>query len=413
MTLQAEARTHAHQRGSAGYRRITLALFAAGLTTFVSMYSAQAVLPTFSEYFGVSPATSALAVSVTTGFLALAIVPASVLSERYGRRRVMAISAAASSAIGLLLPLSPSIEVLLACRAAQGIALAGVPAVAMAYLAEEIHSDSLGAAAGRYIAGTTIGGLVGRLIPAAVLDLTSWRWAMECAAIAATAFALIFVRELPESRYFTSRRVGIRSTVANLAAHLRNPALLSLFTLGFVLMGGFVTVYNYLGYRLMAAPFHLSQAVIGSVFLLYLAGTVSSAAAGRSADRFGRSQVLTVSVVVASVGLLATLANSIAWILIGVALFTAGFFGAHSVASGWVSRIATVHRAEASSLYLFGYYFGSAIAGAVGGIAFHAAGWNGLTIFVGVLLVAALLLAFGLRRLVRTRRPESGAPSLT
>ncbi len=134
------------RRGTSGYRTVTVALFAAGLSTFISMYAAQALLPAFAEDFHVSPAVSALSVSATTGMLALAIIPASALSERFGRTRVMIASASASCVIGLLLPLSPTIEVLLVGRAAQGLALAGVPAVAMAYLAEEVDRKNLGAA---------------------------------------------------------------------------------------------------------------------------------------------------------------------------------------------------------------------------------------------------------------------------
>ena len=133
-----------YRRGTGGYTRITAALFAAGMATFISMYSAQAVLPQLAREFDVSPATSALAVSATTGVLAFAIVPASILSERFGRIRVMAASALVSALIGLLIPLAHDLGVVLAGRALQGLTLAGVPAVAMAYLAEEVDGRDLG-----------------------------------------------------------------------------------------------------------------------------------------------------------------------------------------------------------------------------------------------------------------------------
>src|SRR5574340_180891 len=281
-----------HRRGSRGYRTVTLALFAAGLATFISMYSTQALLPALADYFSVSPAVSALAVSLTTGLLALAIIPASVLSERFGRTRVMVISAITSCLIGVLLPLSPSMEILLAGRAVQGIALAGVPAVAMAYLAEEVHGKDLGAAMGRYVAGTTIGGLIGRLVPSAVIETGTWRWAMEAAAALALIFAVGMARGLPRSRFFRPQRVDPRTVLANLREHLGNRHLATLFALGFIFMGGFVSVYNFVGFRLVAQPFGLPATVIGLVFLMYLAGTYTSASAGAASDRFGRGPVL-------------------------------------------------------------------------------------------------------------------------
>ncbi|WP_430331028.1 MFS transporter [Rhodococcus sp. ACT016] len=380
-------------RGSRGYRAITVALFAAGLTTFVSMYSAQALLPALTESFGVAPAVAALAVSVTTGLVAIAIIPASVLSERFGRTRVMVTSAAVSSVLGVLLPLSPNIGVLLVGRALQGVALAGIPAVAMAYLAEEIHSRDLGSAMGRYIAGTTIGGLVGRLVPSAVLDVASWRWAMEAASVLALVLAVVMTRTLPPSRHFRPQRVHPRIVGANLVGHLRNPALAILFGLGFLLMGGFVSAYNFLGFRLLDAPFSLPEALVGLVFLMYLAGTYTSAAAGSAADRVGRPVVLLGAVVTMALGLAITLSSVLALVLLGMLLFTGGFFAAHSVASGWVGRLATEHRAEASSMYLFAYYLGSSVAGASAGVAYASGGWPATVAFIGVLLSVALVSA--------------------
>ncbi|WP_245553243.1 MFS transporter [Nocardia veterana] len=387
-------------------RRITLALFAAGLTTFGSMYSAQALLPSLSAAFGASPARAALAVSLTTGLLAVAIVPVSVLSGRFGRTRVMIVSAVTTSVLGLLLPFSPNLELLLAGRAVEGIAVAGVPAVAMAYLAEEIGSAGLGAAMGVYVAGTTVGGLTGRLIPAFVLELASWRWGAAVFAVAAAGCTLWFVRLLPPSRHFEPQPLGIRVLAADLAGHLRNRALLPLFGLGFVLMGGFVAVYNFLGYRLTQSPFGLSAATAGSVFLMYLSGTMSSTAAGRLADRLGRLPVLAISIATMGTGLLLTVPDHLPVLLAGLLLFTAGFFGAHAVASAWVGATAAGNRAAASSLYLFAYYVGSSIVGALAGLAYSGHGWAGLAVYVGVLIAAAAALTATLAR-TGTAEPEA------
>ncbi|WP_372460156.1 MFS transporter [Nocardia coffeae] len=377
-------------------RRITIALFAAGLTTFASMYSTQALLPSLSAAFAATPAHAALSVSLTTGLLALAIIPAGVLSSRLGRTRVMIGSALTASVIGLLLPFSPTLEVLLAGRALQGVALAGVPAVAMAYLAEEIGAAGLGTAMGVYISGTTLGGLAGRLIPSFTLEAESWRWAAAAVGVAATICAIWFARTLPASRGFTSQPLGLRSLAADFAGHLRNTRLLALFGLAFVLMGGFVSIYNFLGYRLIGGKFGLSAATAGLVFLLYLAGTVSSTAAGRLADRLGRPRVLVVSVLTMGIGTLITLPDHLTTGLIGVLLCTAGFFGAHSVASAWVGSTATGNRGNASSLYMFNYYLGSSIVGGAAGLAYGWHGWAGVTLYVVVLILVAGALTTGL-----------------
>lgn len=399
----ANERTAGYARGSAGYRSLTLALFAAGMTTFVSMYAPQAVLPDLTVAFGIDAGAATVAVSATTGLLALAIIPASVLSERFGRTPVMTISALASAALGVLIPLSPTFGLLVAGRALQGIALAGVPAVAMAYLAEEVEHRSIGAAMGRYIAGTTLGGLTGRLVAGTALDLMSWRWALEVTAVLALVFTVIFIRTAPASRRFVPTSIHPLTVVRNVLAHLRNPALAALFGLGFLLMGGFVSIYNLVGFRLIGEPFRLPTALASLVFCFYLAGTLTSATAGRLADRFGRWQTMLVAVLLTGLGLSALLSGSLTLLLLGMLLFTGGFFAAHAVASGWVGRVATEHRAEASSLYLFCYYLGSALAGTAAGAVYTLAGWGVAVGLVGVLLTIAALTTIALARLSRGR----------
>lgn len=398
----------AHRAGSRGYRRVTAALYGAGLASFAAMYCTQALLPAFSTYYRITPAIAALSVSLTTGVLALSVIPASVLSERYGRVTVMLTSGVVASLIGLALPFSPSLGVMLVGRALHGVALAGIPAVAMAFLAEEVHASSLGSAMGRYIAGTTVGGLTGRIVPSLVVDVSNWRVALLACSVMTLAGTAVFAMLVPRSQFFTPKSATVRSTVRTVAGHLRNPVLLKLFALGFALMGAFVTVYNYLGYRLTAPPFGLSPSVVGLLFVLYLAGTWTSVAAGRLADRRGRAFVLGGALPITATGLLLTVPHSVAAVIVGLAVFTGGFFAAHTVASGWVGAVARRNRAEASALYLFSYYLGGSVAGVFGGLVYCAGGWPATVGFVGALVLvgAALtvLLASGAEQLADLRK---------
>lgn len=313
----------------------------------------------------------------------------------------------ASSVIGLLLPFSPNLTVLVVGRALQGIVLAGVPAVAMAYLAEEVHACSLGAAMGRYVAGTTVGGLIGRLIPSMVLDVSNWRVALPASSLTTLAATVAFALLIPRSRFFTAKATNVRATLQNLGVHLRDPVLFKLFSLSFVLMGGFVSVYNYLGYRLTAQPFGLASSTVGMLFVLYLAGTWSSTFAGRLADRKGRAFVLGVALPTAVIGLLATGPHAVGMIVVGLGVFTASFFAAHTVASGWVGAVARQDRGPAATLYMFGFYLGGSVGGAFGGLVYAVGGWSATVSFVGALLMTALLLAGLLMRDNRSARMSS------
>ncbi len=196
-----EARQLRH--GDPGMRRVRLGLFAAALATFALLYAPQPLLPQLAGQFRVSPAAASLAMSVTTFTLAAAVIPVSSLSEVFGRRRVMTMSALAASLLGLATTLAPSLPVLLAIRVLQGFALAGVPAVAMAYLAEEIERGSLGRAMGIFIAGNSIGGLTGRIIAGALADHGGWRVALAGVGATSVTCAVVFALVLPRSAHFT------------------------------------------------------------------------------------------------------------------------------------------------------------------------------------------------------------------
>lgn len=386
-------------RGSTDYRRLLGALFCAGVATFAQLYSPQAVLPLIARSLNTGAAASALMVSASTIGLALGVIGWSTLADRIGRVRAMSYSVCVATGLALLVPFAPTFQLLLAGRFAEGLALGGVPAIAVAYLTEEIEAGHAARAAGTYVAGTTIGGLLGRLVAAPVAEFTDWRWAMFVVGLLCSAAAAGFMRLAPEPRGFVPADEETEGSLAHrLAANLRNPRQLVLYLQGFLLMGGFVAMYNFLGFRLSAAPFGLPQTVVSLVFVAYLAGTWASAWAGAAASRYGRRPVLLGSVAVMGLGVVITLSHNVIAVLAGLLVATAGFFGAHATASGWTGQLATVGKAQAGSLYNLAYYAGSSVIGWVGGIAFDTAGWSAVAaVIVGLQVVAGLAAAVVLR----------------
>ncbi len=385
------------RRGGRDYRRAVLAMLAAGLAIFNTLYATQALLPILVEDMGITPTQSALTVSAATGMLAVCIVPASILSEKFGRGRILIVSALAATLLGLLLPLAQDAVMLVILRALQGAMIAGVPAVAMTWLSEELDPRDLGRAMGLYIAGNTVGGLTGRLIPASLLEFTHWRWALLVSGLVALVCAIIMVALLPRQRRFTPRPIRVRDEFTAMAGHLRNPRLGGLFLTAFIGMGVFVSLYNFFGFR-MIDHFGLSPALVGAVFLMYLSGTWSSARAGALTERYGRGRVLLAGAGLMLLGLLATALTWLPAVLVGLFVFTAAFFAMHSVASGWIGLIATEHRAEASSMYLFCYYVGSSVLGAASGLAFASWPWSGFVLVLAVALTPLLGVAVFLGR---------------
>jgi MFS transporter, YNFM family, putative membrane transport protein len=397
------------ERGSRAYWRASLALLFAGYATFSLLYCVQPLLPEFTHAFGVSPAVSALAVSVSTAALAIAIFIAGFVSESWSRHRLMTLSLLASSVLTVIAALLPDWHALLFVRALAGFALGGVPAVAMAYLAEEVHPKGLGLAMGLYVGGTAIGGMAGRVVSGVLADLFGWRVAIGGIGMLGLLATLVFRALLPPSRRFQPRRgAGFTQHRRSLAGHLRHRGLPFLFLMGFVLMGSFVTLYNYVGYRLLGAPFRLNQTQIGAIFTVYLTGVIASPGSGKMADAFGRGRVLIASVLLMMAGIALTLSMSLPVIIAGIACLTFGFFSGHSVASGWVGRLAAQAKGQAAALYLLAYYLGSSLIGSYGGHFWTAFGWTGVAGLISGPLLAGLAAAVYLDR--RERSAQSAAP---
>jgi YNFM family putative membrane transporter len=375
--------------GSPEFKRINRAMVFGGFSTFALLYCVQPLMPLLAHDFKLTPAQSSLALSVATGTLAISLLASSVLSERFGRKPLMAGSMFCGGVLTLLAAFAQDYGQLLLLRALLGLLLGGMPALAMAYLSEEIAGPSLGHSMGLYIGGSAFGGMTGRVLASVISDYYDWRIAVGAMGAAGLYAAWEFNRSLPASR---------------------DAGLPWLFSLSFLLMGVFVSMYNYIGYRLLAPSFGLRQSAVGALSILYLLGIFSSVWAGKLADRLGRRNVLWMVMLVMLGGLLLTLSNAVLLIVIGMGLFTFGFFASHSVCSSWVGRRARPPQALASAIYLFFYYLGSSVVGWVSGVVWAWAGWVGVVSMLGAVLLAAMAVALRLRGLAPLAPPEPVSP---
>jgi len=390
-------------RGTPVYRRVSIAFLAAGLVTFANLYAVQPLIPAFSSDFARSPAAASLALSASTFTLALSLPIFASLSDRFGRKPIMLFSLFSSSVLQFVVGLMPTFWGIVAARSLEGFTLAGLPAVAMTYLSEEIDSSSLGFAMGLYISGNTLGGLLGRVLISLVADRASWRTGIMGFGAVSLVLSAYVAWSLPSSRNFLPRHDRVLDILSRFAHAVKRMELDALYLVGGLLMGGFVSLYTYMGFRLARAPYHLSTSVIGLLFFAYLAGTFSSSFMGSLADRIGRHRVLPLNIAIMAAGALLTCARDLAAIVLGMVVFTFGFFGAHSTASSSVGSLSGAQRAQASALYLFCYYTGSSVIGSLGGLLWTEMGWRGV---IGMILAAqaaaSLAFLFAKRKLSTT-----------
>lgn len=385
--------------GTRPFYAILLCLFLAGFAVFSSLYCVQPMMPMFAQFFQVSPTHSSFPLSFSTIALAVGLLFAGLISDRYGRKQIMVISLFSTAILLILSSRFPLWEVFLLSRVFIGLAISGVASVAMTYIGEEVAAQDVGFAMGLYISGTAIGGMSGRLIAGVLIDVIPWQTAMLMIGVLNLTIAVIFYLTLPNSKHFKAYPIRLDRFIQSFVKNFQDLKLRLLFAQGFILMGCFVTVFNYMSYHLLEAPFALSQAWIGLISIAYLSGIYSSPRAASWSNRFGRGRVLVAMLCMMMFGLWLMLIPSLVVVLIGLLIFTFSFFAAHSTSSSWVSVQSLQYRAVGSALYLFYYYLGSSVLGSGSGLIWEAFGWVGLTLSISLILLLGIGIAVKLSRM--------------
>jgi len=392
------------QAGTPEFRRANWALILGGFACFTLLYGTQPLLPEFTDAFGISPTMASLTVSAGTLTLAFLLIPLSMLSDKFGRAPLMKAALLGATIFAWASAFAPSFEWLVLSRAGVGACIAALPAAAMAYLGEEISRASRGKVMGMYIAGNALGGMFGRFLSAVVTQYSNWHYGLAALALVGIICTVLFWRLLPQARHFKTRSLAPGALWTDVRRIYTDPGLPWLFTTAFLIMGAFVSIYNYLGFRLSEAPYNLGPAAIGTVFLLYALGSASSALAGHLVDQYGRGKIMLGMISLMAIGVLATLNSQLTIIIFGLALFTFGYFATHAIASGWVGFRAGERRGLVSALYLSSYYLGSSFLGSTSGPLWTNYHWPGMVI--GLMVCVGLVFAIGLylSRMEKTAR---------
>ncbi|WP_342000289.1 MFS transporter [Microbacterium sp. LWH7-1.2] len=378
-----------HLPGDPSFRRVSLALFFAGFAMFVQLFDVQAVLPELSAEFDASPASAALTVAAGSVGIAVSVVPWATLSDRVGRVPVMKWAIMGSGILGLVSPLAPTLELLVISRFLIGLGLGAIVAVAMAYLAEEIHAPYVASAASTFVAGNGFGALFGRIVAGLVTEWTTWRIGIGVLAVVAFALAIGFITIVPPSRRFSPRERGTARELPRAFGRIfRDRGLVALLVSTFFLTAIVAIAYNYVGFRLLSPEFSVPPTLSVLVYAVFAIGSATVYFVGRVVRRVGRVRILIGAYVAGASGAVVMNATHLVPLILGLALVTMGAFTAQALLSGWVPQHARRDRALSTATYQLAGQSGAALLGWGVGLLFGAMGWAGVT---GAIVVAFLL----------------------
>ncbi|KFF11400.1 MFS transporter [Chryseobacterium soli] len=375
-------------KGSLRFRYIKLCIFFSGLSVFAQLYLFQPLLPMVAEHFKTTVGDSSLLVSSTTIGMACGLLFFAFQADSYSRKKLMTFSLISSAFFTIISTWIPSLPLLIVIGVLKGFVVSGVSAVALAYLTEEVSSMVVPLAISMYLSGNTIGGMSGRISATILAGEFGWRNAVLIIGIESLLLGLVFWKLFPESKFFHPQKVDYSLKVKQMRVFLTDPYMLRLYGIAALLMGVFVSVYNYLTFRLEAAPFSLNHFVIAFIFLMYTFGVLGTMITSRLSGRFDKKYILKGAILCMLLGLCLLISTNIYLVISGLGIFTLSFFAAHTMASQMAALHAKQGKSSATSMYWLFYYFGSSFLGSATGYLLNATSWPIFTIvlivFVGV-----------------------------
>jgi MFS transporter, YNFM family, putative membrane transport protein len=385
MEVTAEA-TQEHGRSpGAALRSLVIGLTA--FLTVVDLFATQAILPTLTRHYGVTPGAMGFAVNASTMGMAVAGLVIGSLSPQIDRRKGILASLLLLAIPTSLLAVAPNLTVFTILRIMQGLCMASAFTLTLAYLGEQCSAMDAGGAFAAYITGNVASNLIGRLISATVSDNLGLATNFYFFAVLNLAGALLV--------YFTIKRVqpmrsigSAQSPLSAMSEHWRDPALRAAFGLGFCILFAFIGTFTYVNFVLVRAPLSLGMMGVGFVYFVFLPSIVTTLLAGKAVAVFGMRPSLWGGLAAAALGLPLMLSSHLAEVLAGMVLVGVGTFFAQACATAFVGQAARINRGVASGTYLACYFFGGLVGSAVLGQLFDHFGWVACVAGLGAALAA-------------------------
>jgi MFS transporter, YNFM family, putative membrane transport protein len=365
------------------FRRFAIAV--TGFCTFLNLYAPQALLPELSREFGVGPAE--ISTMITAGTLAIALTApfTGAIADVLGRKRLITAAMFAAAVPTVMVALAADIHSIIVWRFIQGLMLPPIFTVALAYVGDEWPPAQVAGVAGVYVAGSSIGGFCGRLIPGVLSEVMGWREAFLVLAGISLIGAIVVTMTLPRERRFR-RSEGFVASGRQMLRHLGNPQLIAIYAVGFGVLFNFIAVFTYVSFHLAAPPYNFTPAKLGLLFVTYLAGTCCAPMTGWAVTRFGRRGLILGVMVIWAAGLALLLAAPVPLIVLGLVLCAACGMICQATSTGYVTATAHEGRSSAVGLYVSSFYIGGSVGGFVPGLAWSYTGWAGVVALVAIVL---------------------------
>ncbi|WP_321469490.1 MFS transporter [Halarcobacter sp.] len=373
--------------------KTSIILFFVVTIVFSTIYTPQAILPTLKEVFHISVLEINLLLSGMLFVLMIATPFYIPISNRFGKKNIMIFCTFFLFLSVLLSSITSNFYVLLFSRFLQGVFVPGITAIMLSYVQEIYPKNHRGLGMGIYMAATSFGAVMGRLLAGWITFLYSWRIAFLVFAILLfiAFFAMIFALPVNKTE-IANKRVINKDALFNFLSNIK---ILSVLIIPTVVFFSFMAISTFATYHLAQEPFNLDASQLGNIFLVLLLGVIISPFAGRYSDIIGRLRIIYLGIAILILGIFLTLSQSISLVIAGLGLVTMGMFSVQSVTPTYLGELVPENKATISILYQSFFYLGGCLGTFLPSIFWEYYKYNGVTSFcIALILIGSLPLAY-------------------
>ena len=214
--------------------------------------------------------------------------------------------------------------------------------------------------------------------------------ALACGSVICLVMAALLLA--PERKFVRATDFG--TSLRQMVGHLRNTRLLATYAVGFGVLFNFIATFTYLSFHLAAPPFNRSPAFLGSIFVVYLFGSVASLYLGRAIAWLGRRNFVLCVLAVWACGMLFSLIPSVTAIVFTLIVASTCGILTQASSTSFVAITAKTGTSAAVGLYVTAFYIGGTFGGWLPGLAYEAGGWTySLALVLGMLSIMAAIVA--------------------
>ncbi|MEF3254818.1 MAG: MFS transporter [Deferribacterales bacterium] len=354
--------------------------------TFSVLYSPQPLLPILMKAFSVDKSSAALVTTVTLFPLGIAPILYGYILEKYTAKKVLTFTLVVLTSLELVIYFIDSFFLLILIRLMQGFMIPGILTSLMTYISFTVNDALVQKVMSYYIAATILGGFLGRFFSGLISKVIGWRYSFLILGVS-LAISLFLIKDLQDYKIQRKEKLSLKNTLSI----LKIPQYLSIYITIFCIFFVFASMLNFLPFRLKEISDTVSEFMIGLSYSGYIMGIIVSLTSIKLIKIFKSEKiVMFLGMLFYIFSLTIFYFRSIPMIFIAMFIFCAGMFTVHSVASGYLNRIAKSEKGVVNGLYVSFYYTGGTLGTFLPGYIYKNYGWSYFIVTLAIMIFLAM-----------------------